>query len=108
MRLNDREWKSFSVPSVFPAIQRGKRLKNADHIPGSTPYVSSTASNNGVDDFIEVTKGTRVFSDCISIANSGSVGTAFYEPFPLWRAIMLRALSERAQINTYIYFLQLF
>ena len=102
MRLNDREWKSFSVPSVFPAIQRGKRLKNADHIPGSTPYVSSTASNNGVDDFIEVTKGTRVFSDCISIANSGSVGTAFYEPFPFVASDHVTSLKRKGA-NKYIY-----
>ena len=81
MKLSDREWKDFLVPSIFQQIQRGKRLKNADHISGTIPYVSSTANNNGVDDYIEVTNKVRVFHDCISLANSGSVGTAFYEPF---------------------------
>lgn len=79
--LNEKEWAHFKMPQIFSMIQRGKRLKNADHIPGTIPYVSSTASNNGVDDYIEATRGTRVFGDCISLANSGSVGTAFYEPF---------------------------
>lgn len=79
--LDEKEWASFLVSDVFDTIQRGKRLKNADHVPGKTPYVSSTANNNGVDDYIEKTPGTRVFSDCISLANSGSVGSAFYEPF---------------------------
>ena len=79
--LNEKEWAHFKMPQIFSMIQRGKRLKNADHIPGTIPYVSSTANNNGVDDYIEATWGTRVFGDCISLANSGSVGTAFYEPF---------------------------
>ena len=78
---NEKKWENFLVPDIFPKIQRGKRLKNADHIPGNMPYVSSTAINNGVDDYVEATDGTRVFENCISLANSGSVGTAFYEPF---------------------------
>ncbi len=102
MKLNDREWKDFSVPSIFPFIQRGKRLKNADHIPGLTPYVSSTANNNGVDDFIEVTRGTRVYNNCISIANSGSVGTAFYEPFSFVASDHVTSL-KREGANKYIY-----
>lgn len=79
--LDVKEWGHFLIPDVFPGIQRGKRLKNADHVPGVIPYVSSTANNNGVDDYVEATAGTRSFSNCISLANSGSVGTAFYEPF---------------------------
>ena len=74
-------WKAFSVSSIFTKIERGKRLKKADHIIGETPYVSSTALNNGVDAFIKAVSGTRVFNNCISLANSGSVGAAFYEPF---------------------------
>lgn len=79
--LDEKEWEHFLIPDIFSKIQRGKRLKNADHIPGEIPYVSSTANNNGVDDYIVASHGTRVFKDCISLANSGSVGTAFYEPF---------------------------
>ena len=79
--FDEKEWAHFKMPEVFDMIRRGKRLKNADHVPGNVPYVSSTANNNGVDDYIEVTPGTRVFGDCISLANSGSVGVAFYEPF---------------------------
>lgn len=81
MKLSDREWKAFKVTDVFDHIQRGKRLKNADHIPGELPYVSSSALNNGVTDWIQPTANSRVFEESISLANSGSVGTAFYEPF---------------------------
>lgn len=102
MKLSDREWKDFAVPYIFQNIQRGKRLKNADHVPGIVPYVSSTANNNGVDDYIEATKGTRVFENCISLANSGSVGTAFYEPFAFVASDHVTSLKcDRA--NEYIY-----
>lgn len=81
MKLNDRKWRAFNVTDIFDHIQRGKRLKNADHIPGNWPYVSSSALNNGVADWIKPTENSRVFGESISLANSGSVGTAFYEPF---------------------------
>lgn len=80
-KLVEKEWNNYNVSEIFSKIQRGKRLKKADHVPGAVPYVSSTANNNGVDSFIEAVHGTRIFNDCISLANSGSVGTAFYEPF---------------------------
>lgn len=102
MKLSDREWKDFAVPYVFQNIQRGKRLKKADHISGIIPYVSSTANNNGVDAYIEATKGTRVFENCISLANSGSVGTAFYEPFAFVASDHVTSL-KRENTSQYVY-----
>lgn len=74
-------WKAFCFTEVFTEIQRGKRLKKADHKIGTTPYVSSTSFNNGVDGFIGNDSGVRKFHDCISLANSGSVGSAFYHQY---------------------------
>ena len=81
LNLNDREWKTFFLTELFPVIQRGKRLKLENHVPGDIPYVSSSALCNGVDNFIANTEKVRIFSNCISLANSGSVGSSFYEPF---------------------------
>lgn len=79
--LKDKEWQSFFIVDIFSSIQRGKRLKTADHLSGKVPYVSSSALNNGVDNFVSNKKCVRRFSNCISLANSGSVGSSFYEPF---------------------------
>jgi hypothetical protein len=79
--LKDKEWQSFFIVDIFSSIQRGKRLKTADHLSGKVPYVSSSALNNGVDNFVSNEKCVRRFSNCISLANSGSVGSSFYEPF---------------------------
>lgn len=74
-------WKAFYFTEVFTEIQRGKRLKKADHKVGDTPYVSSTSFNNGVDGFIGNNSSVRRFEDCLTLANSGSVGSAFYHRY---------------------------
>ncbi|QRZ61715.1 restriction endonuclease subunit S [Rothia sp. ZJ932] len=81
MIKNNLSWDTFSIPDIFDEIQRGKRFKKSDHVAGKVPYISSTALNNGVDSFVTQIHKNRVFKDCISLANSGSVGKAFYEPF---------------------------
>lgn len=74
-------WKAFYFTEVFTEIQRGKRLKKADHEEGNTPYVSSTSLNNGIDGFIGNDGSVRRFDDCLTLANSGSVGCAFYHQY---------------------------
>ncbi len=96
------QWKTLPVSKVFSSIQRGKRLKTADHIPGTVPYVSSSASTNGVDAFVGNTQGCRLFRNCISLANSGSVGTAFFQPFSFIASDHVTSLS-REGLSKYVY-----
>ncbi|MBA6044780.1 MULTISPECIES: N-6 DNA methylase [Pseudomonas] len=79
--LADKEWHEFFFTDIFETVQRGKRLTKANQIPGKKPYVSSTAANNGVDNFIGNFEGVRIYSNCLTIANSGSVGASFYHPY---------------------------
>jgi hypothetical protein len=69
------------LKDIFTEIQRGKRLKKTDHKKGKMPYISSTGLNNGVDGYVGNKEKVRIFSDCLTIANSGSVGACFYQPF---------------------------
>lgn len=80
MQLNEKEWSEFFIENIF-SIQRGKRLTKDSQVVGYKPYVSSTAMNNGVDAFIGNTDDVRVFGNCLTIANSGSVGSSFYHPY---------------------------
>lgn len=75
------EWKEFSLNEIFNKIQRGKRLKKSDHVFGTIPYVSSTSLNNGVDGFIGNEDRVRKFKSNLTLANSGSVGSCFYQEF---------------------------
>ena len=102
LNLNDREWRPCFLTEVFPIIQRGKRLKSEDHVPGRMPYVSSSAMNNGVDNFVSNTQKVRIFSNCLSLANSGSVGSSFYEPFAFVASDHVTHLKNE-QYNKYHY-----
>lgn len=79
--LNDKKWEEFDIIDLFTNIQRGKRITRVNQITGNTPYVSSSSLNNGVDNFIQNDNKIRKFSNCISLANSGSVGSTFYHPY---------------------------
>ncbi len=80
-QLEDKGWHEFFLKDIFEIVQRGKRLTKANQVDGQKPYISSTALNNGVDNFIGNKSGVRLFSDCLTIANSGSVGSSFYHPY---------------------------
>ncbi|TDX48866.1 restriction endonuclease subunit S [Orenia marismortui] len=100
--LSEKEWKEFDVPDIFPKLQRGKRLKKADHIPGKMPYVSSTAENNGIDDYVSNDEDVRIFSNCLTLANSGSVGSCFYQPFEVVASDHVTHLKNN-DLNKYSY-----
>ena len=102
LSLEGRQWAEFDLNAILPDIQRGKRLKTGDHIPGNIPYVSSTGLNNGIDSFIGNTEGVRRFSKCMTIANSGSVGKSFFHDYEFIASDHVTALKAPA-MNKYVY-----
>lgn len=100
--LNQKKWKEFYLSDIFTDIQRGKRLKTADHIQGNVPYVSSSAVNNGVDALIGNTAKIRKFADCLTLANSGSVGKTFYHKYEFIASDHVTALKSD-RLNEYSY-----
>ena len=104
--LEDREWREFYFKDVFTHIQRGKRLKKDDHIEGTAPYVSSTATNNGIDGFVGNKERVRIFSNCISLANSGSVGSAFFQQFEFVASDHVTSLQKEGA-DKYVYLFML-
>ena len=100
--LKEKEWKEFFIVDVFSNIQRGKRLTKANQKEGNKPYISSTASNNGVDNFIGNDTGVRLFSNCLTIANSGSVGASFYHPYEFVASDHITHLQED-NMSEYVY-----
>lgn len=100
--IKDITWREFFVKDIFTKIQRGKRLIRENQTDGTTPYISSSALNNGVDNFIGNTDGVRIFNTCLSLANSGSVGACFYEPFEFVASDHITHLKNDA-LNEYQY-----
>ena len=96
------EWKEFFFTDIFKEIKRGKRLTKSNQIDGDTPYVSSTGINNGVDNFICNDEKVRKYTNNLSLANSGSVGSCFYHNYEYIASDHITALtSEHA--DEYIY-----
>ncbi|BCB41452.1 type II restriction endonuclease subunit M [Vibrio alginolyticus] len=100
--LLDMTWKEFFLTELFPKIQRGKRLKKADQIEGDMPYVSSTAMNNGVDNYVSNDNKVRIYEKCLTIANSGSVGASFYHDYKFVASDHVTHLKN-PEFNKYIY-----
>ena len=78
--LHEKDLAEFDIRTVFPAIRRGKRLKTADHIEGNI----------------------RKYKNCITLANSGSVGTAFYHCYEFIASNHVTALQSN-RLNKYSY-----
>lgn len=102
--LESIEWKEFYLDNIFNLIQRGRRLTKRDQFEGDIPYISSTGLNNGLDNFIGNTDKVRVFNDCLTIANSGSVGSTFYHKYEFIGSDHINALKiDKATENIYLF-----
>ena len=100
--LENVEWKEFFFSDIFEDIQRGKRLIKSNQLAGDTPYISSTSLNNGIDNFIANKDCVRKFSNNITLANSGSVGEAFYHSYEYIASDHVTSLKLKDG-NKYIY-----
>lgn len=96
------EWKEFFFTDIFQEIKRGKRLTKSHQLEGDTPYVSSTGANNGVDNFISNSTNVRKYSNNLSLANSGSVGSCFYHYYEYIASDHVTALTSE-YADEYIY-----
>ncbi len=100
--INEIKWREFFFTDIFKEIKRGKRLTKSNQIEGDTPYVSSTGANNGVDNFISNNTNVRKYSNNLSLANSGSVGSCFYHYYEYIASDHITALTSE-YADEYIY-----
>ena len=78
--LDGVRWGEFFISDVAEIIS-GRGIFDEERQPGNTPYITSSAMNNGVTYFLSNTNDT-LEADCISVNSNGSVGYAFYHPYP--------------------------
>lgn len=70
----------FNINDIF-YYSRGRRLIRLNQMDGDIAYVSSTKFNNGIDNYITPPNYMKIYNNCITIANSGSVGSTFYHDY---------------------------
>ena len=70
-------WKYYKIRDLFDiSVSKDKNLLSSDF--GLTPYVSSSANNNGVSCCIDSVPSIE--ANTITVARNGSVGATFYQP----------------------------
>ena len=77
--LKEKDWADFFIEDVA-IINSGKDIYKAERIMGDTPYVSSTALNNGIGYFVGNNNNT-LEKGCLSVNRNGSVGYSFYHDY---------------------------
>jgi len=78
--MKNKEYKYFDFLEVFD-YQRGRRLITQNQIPGDIAYISSSALNNGLDNFITPPDYMVIYKNKLTLSNSGSVGYLFYHNY---------------------------
>lgn len=70
-------WKYYKIRDLFDiSVSKDKNLLSSDF--GLTPYVSSSANNNGVSCCVDSIPSIE--ANTITVARNGSVGATFYQP----------------------------
>ena len=70
-------WKYYKIRDLFDiSVSKDKNLLSSDF--GLTPYVSSSANNNGVSYCVDSVPSIE--ANTITVARNGSVGATFYQP----------------------------
>lgn len=72
-----------------------------DRIKGNLPLVSTSSQNNGISDWI-YTRQDSVYSNIITIAYSGAVGSTFYQEQSVFVGETVMALIPKFKLNPLI------
>lgn len=80
MEISNIKWSEFDFNNVFH-FKRGRRLVRLEQVDGDIAYISSTKNNNGIDNYITPPAFMRIYSNALTLNNSGSVGYCFYHPY---------------------------
>lgn len=97
---SNENWKTFRFDDIFE-IERGKGPRKStlsDH--GTTPFISSTDSNNGLTGF--TSESPRHSGNVITVNRNGSVGEAFYQPIPFSSTEDVHVFKPKFDMNKYI------
>jgi len=100
MNLDTAAWKEFMLSDLFEVtVSKDGSLMNTNM--GKTPYIASSAANNGITGYVDAAPSQK--QNTITIASNGSVGSAFYQPFGYCAAPGdIRILTPKFAFNHYI------
>ena len=98
-KIDTSNWKKFKVGELFD-VTNGKKYPSSIRQTGELPLISTTANNNGISDYIK-DRNDGVYSNCITVAYSGSVGATFYHKEKVFVGETVIALLPKFKMNQY-------
>src|SRR5581483_5987003 len=100
--MTEKKYDYFNFDEIFN-YKRGRRLISQNQVPGNIAYISSTAANNGIDNYINPPGYMTVYNNKLTLSNSGSVGYLFYHDYDFVASDHVMVIWPKAQeLNRYI------
>ena len=96
-KVDTREWNSFAIGALFNIV-KGKRLTKAEMKSGETPFIGSSALNNGCTAMIGNDKNQHP-ENTITVCYNGSVGETFYQDRPYIASDDVNVLYPKFTMN---------
>lgn len=101
INLDISDWKYFDLTELFEITASRDELIEDLTQGGSTPYITSSDSDNGATSFIEEEATNK--AETITANRGGSVGYFYYQPVAYKATpVDVRILTPRFKINTYL------
>ena len=90
------KWKEFKLPRIFH-IEAGTYYSSEQYEEGETPYISASATNNGIGKLISVKPDFQ--GNKITIGKLGAI--ANYQPFPFCATSDVNVLTPKFNMNCF-------
>ena len=97
--LAEKIWRAFFITDVAEIVS-GRDIYEDEREAGNTPYIGASSQNNGICHFVS-NENETLEENCISVNRNGSVGYAFFHPYPALYSNDCRKLRPRVA-NDYV------
>jgi hypothetical protein len=96
--LSADKWSNFALSSIF-AIERGKRLKKENRLPGNIPLVTAGMFQEGVSEYIDREETpNKLYRDRVTV---DMFGNAFYHNYDFFCDDNILVLNSAEKISKY-------
>ena len=99
-KLVEKKWKEFFISDIC-YISSGRDIYDSEREEGDVPYITSTASNNGIKYYVSNTNET-LEENAISVNRNGSVGYSFYHKYKALYSNDCRKLKLKQCRNEFV------
>jgi hypothetical protein len=94
--LDTQSWREFRIGDLFD-LRRGRNVVKREMSTGSTAYVSASSVDNGISAWINLAPDFP--GGQITVNSNGSVGEAFYQPYPFIASGDVTVLSPKEPMS---------